>query len=201
MYVGDVLSALRNNRHLTQYEVAEKLGIKRARYNSWEGNMSNPPLEILVQLADFYKVTVGYLLGIEDNNKLSGIPLLKSILEEHELLIQQNIQSHVQHPVSNKQADFAFSTKDDSMINTGIDAEDIIFLRKSLSPEYNGQIIAAYIPERKQGILKRIKFNEKAFTYQLLSENSTYDILEFKPNKVQIYGVYVGHFKPGKIEN
>lgn len=65
MTFGERLVALRNRKHLTQDQVAETLGIKRARYNAWENGISNPDQTMLVALAAFYKVTTDFLLGNE----------------------------------------------------------------------------------------------------------------------------------------
>lgn len=64
MELGQRLAALRNRRHLTQDQVAEALGIKRARYNAWENGISSPDVKMLGALSSFYKVTVDFLLGL-----------------------------------------------------------------------------------------------------------------------------------------
>lgn len=63
MSLGRVLTELRNKKALTQDQVAEKLGIKRARYNAWENEISSPDNKMLVELAKIHKVSVDYLLG------------------------------------------------------------------------------------------------------------------------------------------
>lgn len=63
MSLGRVLTELRNKKALTQDQVAEKLGIKRARYNAWENGISSPDNKMLVELAKIHKVSVDYLLG------------------------------------------------------------------------------------------------------------------------------------------
>src|SRR5690554_4541205 len=65
MSLGQKLVLLRVNRGLSQYEVAERLGIKRARYNSWENGIAKPRIEMLRKLAEFYEVSPDYLLGYD----------------------------------------------------------------------------------------------------------------------------------------
>ncbi|BCJ87452.1 helix-turn-helix domain-containing protein [Effusibacillus dendaii] len=55
------LSILRGNR--TQQEVADALGISRARYAHYETGRNEPDLNTLVRLADFFQVPVDDLLG------------------------------------------------------------------------------------------------------------------------------------------
>lgn len=65
MTLGEKLVRLREQKGLSQYEVANRLGIKRPRYNSWEQNIAKPRLEMLKKLAEFYDVKPEYLLGYE----------------------------------------------------------------------------------------------------------------------------------------
>ena len=47
---------------LSQEELVEKIGICRKSYNNWIKN-GNIPTKVLVKIADFYNVSVDYLLG------------------------------------------------------------------------------------------------------------------------------------------
>lgn len=55
------------NREISQYEVADKLGIQRGRYNSWENDIAKPRTGMINKLADFFEVNPNYLLGYEDH--------------------------------------------------------------------------------------------------------------------------------------
>lgn len=57
---------LREDHDLTQKAIAEKLGITQRVYSFYETGQHTIPPEILIQLADFYGVTVDYLLGRSD---------------------------------------------------------------------------------------------------------------------------------------
>ncbi|MEO3944098.1 helix-turn-helix transcriptional regulator [Gorillibacterium sp. CAU 1737] len=63
MKIGKTLSELRAREHLTQDEMADRLGVKRARYNAWENNIARPDLEMIGKLAEVHGVSVDYLLG------------------------------------------------------------------------------------------------------------------------------------------
>lgn len=64
--LGDRLKELRSSRHLTQREVAERLGIGVSTLGMYEAGKREPDLDTLKALAQFYNVTVDYLLGNED---------------------------------------------------------------------------------------------------------------------------------------
>lgn len=62
------LRDLREDRDLTQKQVAEILGIQQTVYSRYERGFQNIPLEFLIKLSNFYAVSTDYLLG---NSKYS----------------------------------------------------------------------------------------------------------------------------------
>lgn len=54
---------LRIDRGLTQAQVAALLSIRQNTYSQYEVGTLNYPVEALMKLADFYGVSVDYLLG------------------------------------------------------------------------------------------------------------------------------------------
>lgn len=66
---------LRARRKRTQDEVASALGIKRAKYNSYEnGIATNPPLDTLVAVSNYFKMSLDTLVKI-DMSRLSEYKL------------------------------------------------------------------------------------------------------------------------------
>jgi len=61
-----ILRELRKERNFTQKQLAEKIGVTETSIRGWENNGCQPCYEILCQLANFFEVTVGQLLGIEE---------------------------------------------------------------------------------------------------------------------------------------
>ena len=53
---------LREDKDLTQTDISKMLNISQVAYSYYELNKRNVPLEILCKLADFYNVSVDYLL-------------------------------------------------------------------------------------------------------------------------------------------
>lgn len=53
---------LREDMDLTQKEISKLLNISQVAYSYYELNKRNIPLEMLAQLADFYKTSVDYLI-------------------------------------------------------------------------------------------------------------------------------------------
>lgn len=57
------LKFLRKQRKLTQVEMARILNIAQSTYAQYETGKSNPDYNILVKIANFFEVSVDYLLG------------------------------------------------------------------------------------------------------------------------------------------
>ncbi len=61
----DVFCALCAERNLTPGGAAAKIGFNRASVTVWKNNGTAPKQELLVKIADFFQVSVDYLLGLE----------------------------------------------------------------------------------------------------------------------------------------
>ncbi len=57
------LKDLREDNELTQNKLAEYLHVKQNTYSQYENGQRQVPLDILCKLADFYDVTLDYLVG------------------------------------------------------------------------------------------------------------------------------------------
>lgn len=62
----EALLEQRKLNHLTQREVASRLGISQPSYIRYEKGTAEPGLENLVKLADIFDVSIDYLLGRKD---------------------------------------------------------------------------------------------------------------------------------------
>lgn len=74
--LGTRLKELRGKT--TQEEVAEKIGVSRARYSHYENSRSEPDTEILNKLADYFKVSTDFLLGRTED----PTPIRKETIDE-----------------------------------------------------------------------------------------------------------------------
>lgn len=63
MNIGSRLAFLRDQRGLTQEELASSLGISRAALSHYEKNRREPDTETLGKVADLFQVSIDYLVG------------------------------------------------------------------------------------------------------------------------------------------
>lgn len=66
----DRLKALRQKSNLTQKELGEKIGLTNKTISNYEKGDRQPNNEALLELARLFGVSVSYLLGETDNQKL-----------------------------------------------------------------------------------------------------------------------------------
>lgn len=54
---------LREDRDLTQKQVAQMLGMSQTGYSKYETGENDIPTQVLIKLADFYGTSTDYILG------------------------------------------------------------------------------------------------------------------------------------------
>ncbi len=63
------LRELRENRELSQAEMAKKLGVSQQTYSRYESHTTEIPLKLLITLVELYDTSTDYLLGITNQDK------------------------------------------------------------------------------------------------------------------------------------
>lgn len=85
--VADRIKMLRENRGLTQTELAKHLGITRSSVNAWELGISVPSTQYIVELAHLFKVSTDYLLGEEKTAAIYVTGLTEADIQMVESLV------------------------------------------------------------------------------------------------------------------
>lgn len=100
---GNNIKNLRKQRNLTQEQIAEAFGVSSQAISKWETNTSYPDISLLPVIADYFSVSVDYLLGhdtskqkeeiekacdyadalFEMHNYMQAVPLLREMLVKH----------------------------------------------------------------------------------------------------------------------
>lgn len=91
--IGPKIKALRTERHMTQAEFAQRLGVTKSAVSSYENGSRLPSYDILLKIARIFRVSTDVLLGNSDNTsitldvtKLTGqqVLLLSKLIEDLE---------------------------------------------------------------------------------------------------------------------
>ncbi|KNF10201.1 putative HTH-type transcriptional regulator, XRE family [Gottschalkia purinilytica] len=99
---GKRLRALRREKDLTQKELSKKLSTSDRTVGYYETEERNPSLDILGKLADFFDVSVDYLLGRTNikniykyiNNNQYNIHISQESIDKNEQLLKEEFGSY-----------------------------------------------------------------------------------------------------------
>ncbi len=198
MSLGSRIKQLREDRELSQVELAKILGVTDKAVSTWENDLKVPRMGTLELLAKYFGVTKSYIIEGTEFKQNAGIPiittvkvpLLGNIACGSPVLAVENIEDYIDMDKS-VHADFALRCKGDSMINARILDGDIVYIRKQDNIE-NGEIAAVLIDECtsiSEATLKRVYIY--ADKIRLCAENPQYTdkvFFENDMNKVRILG-------------
>lgn len=81
---------MREQSALTQAELAKRLGITRSSVNAWEMGISVPSTQYVVELAEIFKVSTDFLLGVSDSATVSVAGL-----DEKDIQLVYNLIRHL----------------------------------------------------------------------------------------------------------
>ncbi len=209
MNFSDTLKFLRAQARLSQTEFAKIIGVSRSCIGMYETGQREPDFETLETIADYFNVTMDYLLGktnipneaakkigdiLPDNiipmPNMNKIPLLGSIACGEPILAEENIDEVIDVPEHIK-ADFALRCKGDSMIDIHINDGDIVYIKQQSSVD-NGQIAAVLIGD--EATLKKVYLSGQ--TLSLIACNSEFAPLVFSGtelDEIRILGKAVAY--------
>lgn len=191
MYLGKNLKYLRLKNGLSQDYVADYLGYKSyTTIQKWEMGTSDPPLGALSKMAALYRVDMDslYLADLEASSAeylktFRQVPVLGTVAAGVPILAEENIENYI---IVDKivEADFALRVKGDSMKDTGIKDNDIVFVRQQTVVD-NGDVAVVLIDN--EATLKRFYQNDGGVI--LKPENSNYQpryysAVDFKDIKI-----------------
>ena len=66
--IGEKINTLRKQRNMTQDELAEKMGVSSQAVSKWEKDMSIPDLPVLIELSDFFHISLDELVKEKEDS-------------------------------------------------------------------------------------------------------------------------------------
>jgi len=182
--LGHRIRELRQKRAIPQAVLAEELGISRSAIAMWENDHREPPLDMLMRIADLLHVSPAELLtgcAAPDITPVQTrkVPLLRTAEP------MPPLESAPRTDIGDTDCDFVLRIADDSMAPTLL-LGDTIFLRKE-TPASDGQIAAVLL----DGSLCLKRLYRSASGCTLLSDNPRFAPV-FQPDP-QIIGTAVSY--------
>lgn len=198
MLTYETIKKLCKDNGVTVTGLEKELGISRG--SLCKINTNKPSMEKVQKIADFFSVSVEYLMGTEEKDaqptlsniypiELKRFPLLGEIACGIPKYTNEDRESYVMAGTDIK-ADFCLRASGDSMVNARILDGDIVFVRKQDMVE-NGEIAAVVVNNESEATLKRLYYYKERDTLILKAENPAYEDLIFQNeelNEVHILG-------------
>ena len=188
------LKELRKTHKINQDELAKYLNISRQAYSHYEIGARQPSPETLKKLADYFNVSVDYLLERTESDEdrliknIGGfdllsqekglIPLVGDVVAGVPIEASENIEGYVYVGYKNPEDYFALKVHGDSMINAGITEKSILIVHKQNYAEC-GDIIVAAVDGKST--VKRYKV-VNGFKF-LMPENPAYEPIPITEDK------------------
>ena len=66
---SSTLKLLRNKKNITLELLGAELGVSKQSVNRWELGQREPNIDTLIALANYFDVSLDYLVGLSDNPK------------------------------------------------------------------------------------------------------------------------------------
>ena len=68
---GNRIKSLRLSRSMTQEQLAQKLGVSAQAVSRWETGATYPDITMLPMIADFFDVSMDYIMGRTENPEIN----------------------------------------------------------------------------------------------------------------------------------
>lgn len=90
--IAEKVKKLKEQKGLSQAELARLLGITRSSVNAWEMGISVPSTQYIVDLAGVFDISTDYLLGVDSSSTISVAGLTDS-----DILLVHSIIEHLKN--------------------------------------------------------------------------------------------------------
>ena len=195
------LKELRKSKGKTQKQLSEFLGISQQAYATYELATRTPPIDIIEKLADYFNVSVDYLLGrntdpldamvkqiggIPYEVEKNAIPILGRVAAGIPLEAQQEYIGYTYTNLKPANEYFALQVEGESMKNAGIRHGSIVTVHRQ-DDANDGDIVVALV-DSQDATVKRFKKLDNAIV--LMPDNPDFQPIVITPGiEFHILGV------------
>lgn len=182
----EILRILRKEAKKTQAQMGKALGITQQAYAAYENGVAAPSGEILGRLAEFFNVSVDYLLGRTEAPNIAGgyspigiidFPVIATVRAGYGgELVEYDTGETLQIPVEmlhGRSADefMVFQIKGDSMYPRLFDGDKVLVLR---TESVDSGKTAVVVYNGDEATVKRVEYREGEDWLDLVPANPAY---------------------------
>jgi repressor LexA len=186
---SEILKKLRAEKNLSQEELAEIINVSKSTIGMYEQGKRIPKADsTLKQLAEYFNVSIDYLLGFDDDRFKSPnitedyvtFPVLGDIAAGYDNIAVESWDGEViDIPISylkgrDKEEFFVLRVKGDSMFPTYHENDKVLILRQT-TLNYSGQI-GAVLYDDDNATLKKIEYKDGENWMRLVPINPSHPI-------------------------
>lgn len=203
MTCGKRIKELRLKRGLTQYELAEAMGVDRTTVAHWESGRHAPRGVLLMELSKKLFTNPEYLMWGELKEKAGGtnravkrrkksgkikvLPVYGRVpAGEPDHIFEEILGMYPAPPEVD--ADYWVVVKGNSMVGRNINEGDMVLVKKQDYPDRNGQVVIAVV--NGEVTVKEFRRGDKGNAY-LKAANSDYEDIDIQlpDDNLRIIGV------------
>ncbi|MBR2353327.1 MAG: helix-turn-helix domain-containing protein [Clostridia bacterium] len=190
-----IFEKLLKSRETTVYRVAKATGIPNSTFTDWKNGRSAPKADKLRRIAEYFDVSLEYLLGLDSSaspsaTKKKKIPIIGEIRAGSPILTNETLLGYENAEVDDADEYFYLKVQGDSMKNIGMVNGSLVLFRKQQYAE-DGDVVACLVGG-DSATVKRFRRSKK--NIYLLPENEDYAPIplstdDFESGEARILGV------------
>ena len=192
------IKALREELGLRQSEFANKIGLTQQSISLYEKNERKPSQDVLEALADFFGVSIDYLLGKSNNRNVQQsnvesssdipikVPVVGKISAGLPLLASENIECYEYAPSSYIKEGFEYfylTVSGDSM-NLKFNEGDIVLVQKQ--DDLENDEIGVILVDGMDATVKKYKYENGLVILSPMSTNPEHVVQIYNPKEINI---------------
>ena len=190
-----IFENLLRSRETTVFRVAKSTGIPASTFTDWKNGRSAPKAEKLRRIAEYFDVSLEYLLGSDimpsgASSKKRSIPIIGEIRAGSPILTNETLLGYESAEVDDADEYFYLKVQGDSMKNIGMIHGSLVLFHKQQYAE-DGDVVACLVGG-DSATVKRFRRSKRSIS--LIPENEAYEPIllstdDFESGEARILGV------------
>lgn len=189
----DIFENLLSMHRTTVYRVSKETGISATTFTDWKNGRSTPKADKIKRIADYFGVSLEYMMGAKESPSLSQgtrVAIIGEIRAGSPIITDQTLLGYETADVSDNEEYFYLKVCGDSMKNIGmVDGSLVLFHKQQYADD--GDIVACLVGG-DSATVKRFRRSKK--NIYLIPENEDYSPIrlstdDFESGDARILGV------------